>query len=518
MSSSTTRKGKSASKSSSQPELLQTEEDLSERRVRSFGISNWMFLENLVQDAPRELAIREAVKNSEEAGASRVDVTFYNGRTQIGDDGKGMTPEEMSKLFDALGASDKPVSQLHNFGVGAKLAALILRTNLLIKSRPKAKANRLTADSVEFERIVLQDGSIQWGPVETAGKMLRRIKLVNREKPYSTIVEFDKPKRCTPKGIRSYLNLRFFRFQSQVRVRESTGFKDCVGLVSVLENVCKKVHTKEYESCTLMWGIRKKGTEAQDYMDEHLNLPCLMYAFQEECFYHSHKSSVLTNWGIHAGQREVVLVIIPKGERVCYTPVRDKVHGWEDADAREEVAQNLPEELQKFVDQRAEAEVEDDEELQSNVQDELQKLRKKLPALAAYIKAQGPGNSRSRKAGRTGSSSTSSGTRNTSDEDRQPRKKKRVKGMPGYDFVQGSFEESVVYDSVNEVLQINLNHATLKSWLRSKKGDANRRLRRDIAVQLLVGWASHFVRYEDVPPPEVLESLVEANLKVITQA
>ncbi|MEK6328318.1 MAG: hypothetical protein AABM66_12470 [Actinomycetota bacterium] len=77
--------------------------------------------------------VRETYKNSEEAGATRIEfgiewqavenLGVY--RRVIADNGSGMTAEELVEFFNTFGGGGKPIGGVHeNFGVGAKTSLL----------------------------------------------------------------------------------------------------------------------------------------------------------------------------------------------------------------------------------------------------------------------------------------------------------------------------------------------------------------------------------------------------------
>jgi hypothetical protein len=100
-------------------------------KISITGASNWV---NRMFEAcgPFQWA-RETLKNSREAGATRVEfgiewqavqkAAVY--RRTIADNGSGMSRDELKDFFSTLGAGAKKIAGVHeNFGVGAKIATL----------------------------------------------------------------------------------------------------------------------------------------------------------------------------------------------------------------------------------------------------------------------------------------------------------------------------------------------------------------------------------------------------------
>jgi hypothetical protein len=113
---------------------------------------------------------REFLKNSDEAGATRVefgiewqsvekDGVFL--RTII-DNGSGMDRERLREFFSTLGAGDKKIGGVHdNFGVGAKIAALPWNPKGLViisyvGGKPSMIRIELNEDTNEYELVEFQ--------------------------------------------------------------------------------------------------------------------------------------------------------------------------------------------------------------------------------------------------------------------------------------------------------------------------------------------------------------------------
>lgn len=91
------------------------------------------FVNRMFEAAGPHQWVREVLRNSTEAGASRVEFglewqaveKFGKYRRTISDDGAGMSPVELLEFFSTLGAGSKAIGGVHeNFGVGAKISLL----------------------------------------------------------------------------------------------------------------------------------------------------------------------------------------------------------------------------------------------------------------------------------------------------------------------------------------------------------------------------------------------------------
>jgi hypothetical protein len=113
---------------------------------------------------------REFLKNSEEAGATRVEFGIEwqaverDGvfRRTISDNGSGMDRDRLREFFSTLGAGDKKIGGVHdNFGVGAKIAALPwnpigMVVISYVGGKPSMIRIELNADTNEYELVEFQ--------------------------------------------------------------------------------------------------------------------------------------------------------------------------------------------------------------------------------------------------------------------------------------------------------------------------------------------------------------------------
>lgn len=90
-------------------------------------------IERTYREGGRYQWVRESLKNSIEAGATRVEFGVDWGaveragvyRRVIADNGTGMTPEQLRSFFNTFGAGSKAIGGVHeNFGVGSKTSLL----------------------------------------------------------------------------------------------------------------------------------------------------------------------------------------------------------------------------------------------------------------------------------------------------------------------------------------------------------------------------------------------------------
>ncbi len=91
------------------------------------------FVNRMFEAAGPHQWVRETLKNSKEAGATKVEFGLEwqavermgQYRRTISDDGAGMSPTELLEFFSTLGAGSKSIGGVHdNFGVGAKISLL----------------------------------------------------------------------------------------------------------------------------------------------------------------------------------------------------------------------------------------------------------------------------------------------------------------------------------------------------------------------------------------------------------
>ena len=91
------------------------------------------FVERAFRESHKHQFLRELVMNALESGAKEIHITpewqavrlnkVY--RFMIADNGKGMSPEELIRYMNSLGASGKAVGGVHqNFGIGARTTTL----------------------------------------------------------------------------------------------------------------------------------------------------------------------------------------------------------------------------------------------------------------------------------------------------------------------------------------------------------------------------------------------------------
>jgi hypothetical protein len=113
---------------------------------------------------------REFLRNSEEAGATRVEFgiewqaaeKYGVYRRTIADNGSGMDRERLLEFFSTLGAGAKKIGGIHeNFGVGAKIASLPWNTDGLVvvsyvHRKPSMIRIELNTDTNEYELVEFQ--------------------------------------------------------------------------------------------------------------------------------------------------------------------------------------------------------------------------------------------------------------------------------------------------------------------------------------------------------------------------
>jgi hypothetical protein len=186
---------------------------------------------------------REFLKNSEEAGATRVEFGIewqaaeQDGvyRRTIIDNGCGMNRDRLREFFSTLGAGDKKIGGVHdNFGVGAKIAALPWNPNGLVvisyvNGRPSMIRIELNTDTNEYELVEFQsrdgrtscvvdpseidfDDGIDWSAIapDWARDHGTTIVLLGSDKQRDTILGNPDAGETDIKGLSVYLNTRFW--------------------------------------------------------------------------------------------------------------------------------------------------------------------------------------------------------------------------------------------------------------------------------------------------------------------
>lgn len=186
---------------------------------------------------------REFLKNSEEAGATRVEFgiewqaveKFGVFRRTIIDDGAGMNRERLREFFSTLGAGDKKIGGVHdNFGVGAKIASLPWNPDGLVvisyvDGSPSMIRIELNAETSDFELVDFQmdDGKtscvvdptniefgdeIDWNAIapDWARQHGTTIVLLGSEKQPDTVLGNPGAGENDIKGLSVYLNSRFW--------------------------------------------------------------------------------------------------------------------------------------------------------------------------------------------------------------------------------------------------------------------------------------------------------------------
>jgi hypothetical protein len=217
-------------------------------KVRITGASN--FVNRMFEACGSFQWAREFLKNSMEAGATRVDFgieweavkTLGVYRRTVSDDGAGMSADELLRFFSTLGEGGKKIGGVHdNFGVGAKIAALPWNPEGLVVISYKAGVGSmiwimLDEQSDEYELVEFDIGGtkqcvipprrvdgLDWSRV--APKWAREhgttIVVLGSEDAQDTVLGNPHAGETDIKGLGAYLNRRFWELGTvQVTVAE----------------------------------------------------------------------------------------------------------------------------------------------------------------------------------------------------------------------------------------------------------------------------------------------------------
>ncbi len=217
-------------------------------KVEITGASN--FVNRMFEAAGSFQWSREFLKNSMEAGASRVEFGIEwkavkkHGvyRRTIIDNGSGMTAQELLKFFSTLGAGAKAIGSIHeNFGVGAKIASLPWNPNGVVvityKNGKGAMIWIVEDEEGEYELVEFSEGGkksvvdpegmtadgIHWDKIapDWAREHGTCIVLLGSDKHPDTVLGNPEAGESDIKGLATYLNTRFWDLSSlEVKVLE----------------------------------------------------------------------------------------------------------------------------------------------------------------------------------------------------------------------------------------------------------------------------------------------------------
>jgi hypothetical protein len=229
-----------------------------------------------------------------------------------------------------------------------------------------------------------------------------------------------------------------------------------------------------------------------------LSLACKGETYAETSLGNSQK---LSHWGIRAGDREVILVVEAKGEKVQYSLERDRITGWDMDVAQAEIQKKgLPSKLEAFMTAyEAEFFEPDSEEVNKRVAEILGSFGQELVGLSGKKGKKGTGS------GSGSGSGKGTGTPLT-DEEKELR---RLRKIPEHKFV----DKAVMGDrriQLNPGPRLLINKdapeiATVLEQARSQKAKDD--VRTSIVVAIKVNWLMLVNQYGTEPTQEALDAL-----------
>ena len=467
------------------------------REVLRFGLDDLTFLERPAQKANPLQPFREVVANGIEANAQRVDLFVKEDNWYCGDDGIGMAPNQLAYFGSTFGAGAKARTKAgRNQGIGLKMSAFQLQMGLRMFSRRQDSGEPFPL----FE--IGRDQSGRYGPISVDGK---RAVPVSRPPAagYSTIVHFKHP-APDPTQVVRYLNQRFLSLPCLVRVRVADGddrqetWQPVSGLLACMEQTCEPIGKKEYSSCTLHWGIRRPQKSTSRTPEVLWEAPPLSIAHAGETIKHRGRehASLLSHYGISAGESEIILVVEAKGEDLYPDIERGGVRGWDENEAQQQIAADLPAELISYmrVYEAKHYDVAEENDL-----------------VLAMLGETSPGGGFRRPRVR-GPVKNPHGPRRQGSEEGE--KEERPPKFPGYVYVDDLGAIPVSFDFATNRVKINKNHPEIARYiddpeLTQLQRSQNRAI---IATEVIKGWCRYVKEFGESPSQENLTMIVFASV------
>lgn len=406
-------------------------QDNNTTRTVPMKVDNMGFLlDRLAADCAPLQFVRELTVNSIEAIVAGVEKTGeilwdvdwmqhkITGRFKlcIIDTGTGMTGPEMVKYINHLACSGRTQSIDQNFGVGAKIAAATQnQAGIIYLSWKDGKGAMIHLwrnpddGTYGLRPLELPNGKFDsWAPVSDDLKPTQIknhgtvVVLLGNEQDHDTI---NAPNGASSpsRWIARYLNSRFFRFPEGVSVRAREGWNSD----SSDTNVARKVNgSKEFlerhklsngevdlgDAVAHWWLLKDSSAISQS---SGANLPgghCAALHKNELYELHSGRGGtvLLQKFGVLLGHRRVVIYVEPKVSSGSITTdtarsrliINGEALPW--TEWCESFRENLPEEINKMMNELAEADNSDDHE--KSIKDRLReisdlyRLRKYRPA------------------------------------------------------------------------------------------------------------------------------------------
>jgi|GEM_PF-5496787 len=484
---------------------------------RPFGLDHQGFLsENLRGDLL--IPIREAVQNAIEAGTktspARIEIWVDgDGDVYVADNASGMDAKDLIKFNKDLGSGSKKKGRGKNFGIGLKLAAMITKTGLEIYSRPQGSRDR-------FSKIALGrvDDQGRFGVLNqnAKGDQVTAV-AVPAWAHYSTVVKLQ-GLGVDWKGIVQYLNKRYLRLPATILVAENgvTGKEACWrtvrGAIESLVASSQYSGNKEYDTCTLWWGVRKEVPD-RVLQEEFPHAPlAIAHAGEAHRWYLPMHSNNLSPWGVYAGTAELTLIVEARGTDVAHTFDRSGITQWDEDAAKAEVSSELPDRLAAWM-KTYEAQY-FDRHLPLEEQFVREFLEKFGDEIAGFKGSKHPGGKPGSRKGADPSDDPEGKPKPPEDNSADPTKpptppRKRSRGLPGYAFVEGRAigGKKLQYDAAQHRILVNKECEDIRRLLEAARSDKERmKIRAQAAFSLIIAWARHWNTYDEVPAQEELDA------------
>jgi len=479
-----------------------------------FEVRDQSFIETGVYNAHPFASLREAVKNAIEAGATRIHI-FPDGRnrTVIHDNGGGMSEADMTQYLSAFGAGAKKRGKDDNMGIGLKAVAPVQNpTGVEITSWVSRRA---------AHQIVLgKRGPGRYGILSQGGKAIRSVPIPQyqgEETPPTGTLLVLRDTEFQPYAMGKYLNDRFLSLPEGVVLqifRKDTGglgARSVNGLLSCLNVVCGKTGTLKLKHSLLHWGIRSEGltpeerTQMENYTKNVFSANSMYMAWAGEAYawweFSRGGRVKLNSWGIRSGAGQVIMIVEALGAKIAPTMDRCSITGWNEEEAREEVVENLPDELRNFM-----LEWEDkhyDPEFEKGL---VQSILSEIGAPTSPISpsqegALPPGQSLWKEA-------QDPPARKKRRDPPETRKPSKARGRPGYAFVDRRElgNTAIAYEENAHRILLNKDAPLVKFHEKAPTAKGRSNIRAWMAAIVIAFFEGHFHKYDEVPTEADLTS------------
>jgi len=351
-------------------------------------------IQNLGRDCVPEQFIREFVQNGIEA----VQRTKKNGQIQVDynksyfekhgvykicfiDNGDGMTPDQMLDLLNNLSASGNVKNQYLNYGVGAKIAALIKNhAGIIYDSWRDGVGKRIYIAYDEDEGIYgvqcMSDingnaADVFTIPDDETPDIIdchgTRVTLLGMDIDDNTM-ETLTPIAGKESGISKYLNTRYHVLPDDVeisaRIGYSRGIDDKHNYMNKIKGLKPSLSAKSLingemrlSDANLYWWIMPKNAESDFGKGRETLKGHTALIVQNEVFdLQDSKSRRVQNFGVLAGEKQVVIHIEPDTHCLRQTTTRTHASRADGSEVKwdkwyEEFRANMPANFKKFLEE-----------------------------------------------------------------------------------------------------------------------------------------------------------------------